>query len=688
MKLKLKNLLFAGAVCLSASSYATEGGHHKAKLPTPPPRKFIDPANMDLSVKPGNDFFEYANGTWIKKNEIPADKTSWGSFLVLRDESTKNILTLLKEASTAKGQAKGSLKQRVGDLFASGMDSVAIEKLGYTPIKGRLARIDNIKTTKEVVGEIIEERKSGEGGALFGVGVGQDSKHPNKNVVNFRQGGTSLPDRDYYLKDDPRTQKIQTAYKTYIATLFKLTGSKEAEAEQNANTIFNLEKTIATAQMARVAMRDPNSTYHKYAVADFSKTTPNLNWVTILPQLKMAGQDTVLVAQPAFFKTIDGLLTTVPVDEWKTYLKWNVLRGSAGSLSSPFVNASFKFSSTLTGQKVQTARIERVAGLVDGALGELLGQLYVQKYFTPAAKQYMVNLVNNLKGTLGDRIKRVDWMSEETKQRALKKLAAFTVKIGYPDKWEEYPGLVIERNDYYGNLRRISIYSYNYNVSQLGKPVDKTRWGMTPPTVNAYYSPVNNEIVFPAGILRYPFFDFAADDAVNYGGIGVVIGHEMTHGFDDQGRQFDADGSLRDWWKKEDADKFKVRANKVVDEFNLFMPVDTMHINGRLTLGENLADLGGINVAYEAFKKTKEGQSADKVDGFTPDQRFFLSFAQVWRGMQRPEAEAQQLMTDPHSPGKYRTNGTVVNIDAWYNAFNIQPGDKMYKAPEDRIKIW
>ena len=681
--------MLTGAVCLSVSAFAVEGSkakkhHHRAD----PPKKYIDPANMNMSVKPGDDFFEYANGAWIKNNAIPADKTSWGSFIMLRDENNKNLITLLKEVSTTSGHPKGSLKQRVGDLFASGMDTVAIDKLGYTPIKPDLQRIDNISTLPQVVTEMMYERTNGTGGALFGVGVGQDSKHPTKNIVQFRQGGTTMPDRDYYLKDDARTLKIQAAYKKYIITLFTLSGTSPEEAEKNAATIYTIEKALATAQKSRIAMRDPMASYNKFSVADFSKTTPNFNWVTLLPTLKMPGQDTVIVAQPAFFKTADALFAATSVANWKVYLKWEILKSSAGSLSSDFGKASFAYNSALSGQKAQTARIERMSGLVDGSLGELLGQLYVEKYFTPAAKQYMVNLVNNLKGTLGDRIKRLDWMSDETKDRALKKLAAFTVKIGYPDKWQTYDGVVINRNDYVGNLKRVSAWRYNYNVSQLGKPVDKTRWGMTPPTVNAYYSPVANEIVFPAGILRFPFFDFGADDAVNYGGIGVVIGHEMTHGFDDQGSQYDGDGTLRNWWTKTDLDKFKVRTQKVVDEFDTFIPVDTMHIKGKLTLGENLADLGGINVAYEAYKKTKQGQSNTKIDGFTPDQRFFLSFAQVWRGDMRPEALAQQLTTDPHSPGKYRTDGTVVNIDAWYAAFDVKPGDKMYKAPADRIKIW
>jgi len=688
MNIKHFNLVLAGALCLSVSAFAIDG--HKKPKPhhATHPKKFIDPANMDTSIKPGDDFYDYANGEWIKNNPIPGKETRWGSFNILHQENTDKLLGLLKEVSETQGEPKGSLKQRVGDLYASGMDSLTIEKRGYTPIIPDLQRIDNINDLNGVVNELVYERVNGEASPLFRFGVGQDDKHPNVNIVGFDQGGTSLPDRDYYLKSDPRTQKIQNAYKNYIVSLFNLTGTSADDANKNAATIFNIETVLAKAQLSRVVLRDPNITYNKFSVADFSKTTPHLNWVQIMPEMKTPGQDTILVGEPAFFKVADSLLAATPVADWKVYLKWNILKGSAGSLSSSFVDASFKFSQVLSGQKVQTPRNERMSGLVDGSLGELLGQLYVEKYFTPAAKAYMLNLVNNLKSTLGDRIQRLDWMSPETKARALKKLAAFTVKIGYPDKWQTYDGIVINRDDYAGNLRSISVWKYNYMVSQLGKPVDKKRWGMTAPTVNAYYNPGNNEIVFPAGILQFPFFDFDADDAVNYGGIGAVIGHEMTHGFDDQGRRYDGDGTLRDWWTKEDADKFKVRADQVVAQFNAFTVLDTIHVNGKLTLGENLADLGGINIAYEAFKKTKEGQSNTKIDGFTPDQRFFLSWAQVWRGAQRPEAAAQAILTDPHSPGQYRCNAPISNMDAWYAAFNVQPGDKNYKKPEDRIKVW
>ncbi len=690
MKVKPFNLVLAGALCISVSAFAIDGKKTKPHHPVKPshPQKFIDPANMDTSIKPGDDFYDYANGTWIKNNPIPAKETRWGSFNILHQDNTDKLLKLLAEVSATPGQPKGSLKQRVGDLYASGMDSVAIEKLGYTPITPDLKRVDKISDLNGVITEMVYQRTVGIGSPLFRFGVGQDDKHPNVNIAGFDQGGTSLPDRDYYLKSDPRTKKIQDAYKNYIVTLFTLTGTSADDAAKNAETIFSLETVLAKAQLSRVVLRDPNVTYNKMSVKDFSATTPHLDWAQLMTMMKAGGQDTVLVGEPAFFKTADSLLAATPVADWKVYLKWSVLKGSAGSLSSAFVDASFKFSQALSGQKVMAPRTERMSGLVDGSLGELLGQLYVEKYFTPAAKQYMLNLVNNLKSTLGDRIQRLDWMSPETKTRALKKLAAFTVKIGYPDHWQTYDGIVIDRDNYVGNLRSIALWRYNYNVSQLGKPVDKTRWNMSPPTVNAYYNPGNNEIVFPAGILQFPFFDFDADDAVNYGGIGAVIGHEMTHGFDDQGRQYDADGTLRDWWTKDDAAKFKVRANQVVDQYNAFTVLDTIHVNGKLTLGENLADLGGINIAYEAYKKTKEGQSNKKIDGFTGDQRFFLSWAQVWRGLQRPESAAQRIMTDPHSPEQYRCNAPISNMDAWYAAFNIQPGDKNYKKPEDRIKVW
>jgi len=690
MKLKFWCFMYMGILSLSVNAQtAHKTKSQKQKHQATAPTKFIDPANMDISVKPGDDFFEYANGNWIKNNPIPAKENRWGSFAILRQENTKKLLGVLDQVSRQSiTEPKGSIKQRVGDLYASGMDSLTIEKLGYSPIKPELEHIDKVKNLDDLINELAFDRVNGIFAQIFRLEVDQDDKNISKYIVRISQGGTTLPDRDFYLKNDKRSKNAQDALKTFAATLFTLTGSTTSEAEKNAAIVYNIEAALAKAQLSRVAMRDPHVIYNKFRLADFTKVTPHLNWTTLLPKLNAPGQDSILVSQPAFFKAADSLLAATPVENWKIYFKWNILRAASVSLSSRFVQASFAYNSALTGEKEQAPRNERMSYVVDATLGELLGQLFVEKYFTPAARQHMIALVNNLKTAMGDRIKHLDWMSPETKEHALKKLYAFTVKIGYPDKWEKYSGVVINRDNYVANLRSVSKWRYNFIVSHLGKPIDKTSWGMTPQTANAYYSETNNEIVCPAGMLQFPFFDLRADDAINYGAIGAIMGHEITHGFDDKGRQYDADGALRDWWKKSDAEKFKALTNRLVVQYNKLTILDTLRINGKLTLGENLADLGGLNIAYEAFLKTKQGQSTDTIDGFTPKQRFFLSWAQVWRSLQRPEAAAKRILSDPHSPDKHRVNATLTNISAWYQAFNIKPGDKMYKKPDDRTEIW
>ena len=687
MKLKHSGLVITSAVLFSVSAMAGNGDPVKSGKPVPP-KKFIDRANMNLSIKPGDDFFEYANGTWLKNNSIPAKETRWGSFNVLRDFNINAVKTLLNKAETDKNAAPASIEKRVGDFYAAAMDSLTIEKSGYTPIKPELDKINAITDLNGVLNEVAVMRTSGMGSPLFGFYVAQDRKNVNKMIPQFSQGGTSLPDRDYYLKSDARTQKIQAAYKNYITTLFTLTGADAATAQKNAETIFNIEKALATSQMSRVEMRDPYKTYNKFAVNDFSKTTPELNWVDLMTKMKVKGEDSVLVSNPKFFKDEDALIKATPLNDWKTYLQWNVLKSSASYLSSPFVKAQFAFSQVLSGQKVQTPRWQRMSSLTDGAIGELLGQLYVKEYFTPEAKARMTELVANLRKAFEIRISKLDWMSDVTKKKAIDKLHAFTPKIGYPDKWKNYNGLVINRNTFFQNVKNSNTWDYNEMINRLGKPIDRTLWGMTPPTVNAYYNPVMNEIVFPAGILQFPFFDPKADDAVNYGGIGAVIGHEMSHGFDDQGSQYDKDGTLRNWWTAEDRKKFDAKTAALGKQYDAYTILDTIHINGKLTMGENIGDLGGLNVAYTAFKLTKQGQSNEKIDGFTPDQRFFLSFAQVWRGKILPESAAQQVVVDPHSPEQYRAIGAPVNMDAWYAAFDVKPGDKLYKKPEDRIRIW
>lgn len=650
--------------------------------------KLIDPANMDFAVKPGDDFMNYAGGIWIKNNPVPAKETRWGSFTILRDFNIKAVREILLDAASDKSAAPGSIKKRVGDFYSAAMDSLAIEKAGFTPVREDYVRAGNVQNVNQVLDEIIFERSNGIAGPLFGFFVGQDRKHPQNMVAQLTQGGTSLADRDYYLKDDARTKKIQAAFNTYMVTLFTLAGETETTAKEKAQVIFNLEKKLAAAQMSRVEMRDPYKTYNKLSLPDFSKKTPSFDWSATLVKLKAGSPDSILVNSPKFFSVADSLLKATPIAEWQTYLQWNILRSSAPYLSKPFVDANFAYNQVLSGQKVQTPRWQRMSNLTDGTIGELLGQLYVERHFKPEAKARMDEMIKNLVKAYEIRIKKLDWMSDATKQKALDKLKAFTPKIGYTEKWKTYAGLDISNQSFFQNLRNAGQWAFADMVSQLGKPVDKTRFGMTPPTVNAYYNPVNNEIVFPAGILQYPFFHPDADDAFNYGGIGAVIGHEISHGFDDSGSQYDKDGTLRNWWTAEDLTKFKERAKKLQEQYDAYTVLDSLHVNGKLTLGENIGDLGGLNAAYEAFKMTAQGKSNKKIDGFTPDQRFFLAWAQVWRSNTLSETKAQLIVTDPHSPAEYRTIGAPVNMDAWYKAFNVKPGNKLYKKPEDRIHIW
>lgn len=651
-------------------------------------KKLIDPSNMDLSVKPGDNFYQYASGAWIKNNPVPAKETRWGSFNELRDFNINAVKSVIETAVADKNAPVGSVSKRVADFYTAAMDSVTIEKLGYTPIKAELAKINPINTIEDVLNHVAYLRTNGLGGAMFGIGVTQDRKNVSKYMVSLSQGGTTLPDRDYYLKDDERSKQIREAYTKYMITLFTLTGNTPKIANEKATTIFKIEKAFAEAQMSRLEMRDPYKTYNKFTVKDFSKTTPQINWASYLPKFKINSQDTILVSAPKFFEDLNGMLKSVSIADWKTYLQWNIIKSAAGNLSSPFVKANFAFTQSQTGQKVETPRWQRMSSLTDNTIGELLGQLYVAKYFKPEAKVRMNALIANLRKAFEIRINGLDWMSPATKVKALEKLHAFTPKIGYPDKWRNYDGLVIKNNTYFTNLQNAGIWGYNEMINQLGKPIDRTRFNMTPPTVNAYYSATMNEIVFPAGILQFPFFDPNADDAVNYGGIGAVIGHEMSHGFDDSGSKFDASGNLNNWWTAEDKKKFEEKTEALGAQFDAYTVLDTIHVNGKLTMGENIGDLGGLNAAYTAFKMTKQGQSTTKIDGFTPDQRFFLSWAQVWRGNILPETAAQLIKTDPHSPGPYRTIGAPVNMDAWYNAFDVQPGDKLYKKPEDRIRMW
>ncbi len=650
--------------------------------------KLLDPANMDTSINPADNFFMYANGTWFKKNPIPASETRWGSFNTLEDNNYKVLHELLEAAAAKKDAAVGSADQKVGDFYRSGMDTAAIEKAGISPLKPWLDRIDALKTSEDVLNEIIKQHTEGIGG-VFAFYVSPDDKNVTKQICQVFQGGLGMPDRDYYFNLDARTTKIREEYKLYINKVFKLQGQDFEAVAQNTAAILNLETALARASMTRVEMRDPYKLYNKFSLASLSQKTPNMNWSKIFGQMKINGQDSLIVGQPQFLAAVSTQLKATPVDAWKAYLKFHLINGMASFLSKDFDNARFDFyGKTVRGQKEQKVRWKRILNVVDGSVGELLGQMYVDKTFKPEAKQRMLDLVNNLQKTYGDRIMRLDWMSDATKQKAMGKLNTFIKKIGYPDKWKDYSKLNVVGNDFVKNVITASAFEYNHNISRLGKPVDRTEWGMTPPTVNAYYNPAFNEIVFPAGILQYPFFSDAADDALNYGGIGGVIGHEMTHGFDDQGSQYDEEGNLKNWWTPEDAQKFAQKTGMVVKQFNEYTVLDTVHVNGMLTLGENLADLGGLAIAYEAFKKTKQGQSNEKIDGFTPDQRFFLSWAQVWRAATRDEEMFNRIKTDPHSPNLWRCNGPLSNMPEFYKAFNVKEGNKMYRPDSLRAKVW
>jgi putative endopeptidase len=650
-------------------------------------RKFIDPINMNLSVRPQDDFYEYANGAWMKTAVIPASESRWGSFNELAEFNQKALKDICEEVAASKNE-KGSIRQKVGDFYASGMDSVAIEKAGISPLKPYLDRINNIKNYTGLLDEIAAQYAEGRGN-IWRLGARQDAKNSTNVVVHLAQGGTRMPDRDYYLKDDERFKKVRIAYETHIYNTFRLLGETEMKAKQAVTDIMTIEKAFALAQQSRVERRDPDKTYNKVTVADLEKICPQMNWE---PFFKKTGavSSYMVIDNPKFFQEVNNLLKNGQLDDWKTYLRWNLIKGAMSYLSTPFVNENFKWSQIISGQKEMQPRWKRVSQVTDGILGEALGEIYVNKYFKPESKQRMLELVGNLVKTYEKRIKGLDWMSDETKGKALQKLSTFIKKIGYPDKFQDYTPLSIDRSkSYLDNLIAATKFGYNDMIKEIGKPVDKTKWGMSPPTVNAYYNPAINEIVFPAGILQFPFFDNNADDAVNYGGIGAVIGHEISHGFDDQGRKFDLEGNLKDWWTADDAKKFEAKANIVVEQYSNYVVLDTVHVNGKLTLGENIGDLGGIAVAYDAFKTySPQAKSPDKMDGFTPDQRFFLSWAQVWRSTQRPEALANQVQTDPHSPGKFRCNGPLSNMVEFYNVFGVKEGDKMWRPEAVRAKIW
>jgi putative endopeptidase len=653
--------------------------------PDSPKKNFVDVAGIDSSVKPGDNFFRYVNGRWYDTVRIADDQTGVGSYSFLNIPQKQLLQNILDSVSKTQN-TPGSIDQKVGDFYASGMDTATINQRGYEPIQSILARIDAISDVPSLVKFAATELKTGNY-SIIGFGISPDNKNSSINIAHGYQAGIGLPDRDYYFKTDSSTLGIQQAYKKYIGTLFQLTGGTSPAAAQQADIVYGIEKQIASSHKTNIELRDVNANYNKIAVSSMSKTQPNIGWGTLLVTLD-AKTDSIDMGQPAYYDRLNALLKSIPINDWKIYLKAHTLENYATALSTPFVNASFEFTKVLSGQAKEKSRRQIMTENVDRLLGQALGQLYVKRYFNEDAKKRVLDLVNNLQKSFENRINHVDWMSDSTKRKAKEKLYAITKKIGYPDKWRDYGKVQIERTKYFENLLSLNQNEYQFELAKLNKPVDRTEWGATPSTVTAYYNPSFNEIVFPAGILQFPYFDFSADDAINYGGIGMVIGHEMTHAFDDQGAQYDKDGNVKNWWTKEDYEKFRAKTKRVIDLYSSFTVLDTVHIKGALTVGENAADNGGILIAYDAFKMTPEGQDSTKIDGFTPDQRFCLSIARIWRVKTRDAFLRMYVNTNPHSPAMWRVNGPLMSFAPFYKSFNVQPGDKNYKPEDERIKIW
>ena len=648
----------------------------------------IDPSNMDTTVACGDDFYEYACGGWIKKNPLKPEYARYGSFDVLAENNQKQMRELIDELEKAENEP-GSVAQKVGDLYKMGLDSVRLNKEGVSPISEALKNIASLDDKAAFASLVAQMHKEGSS-PFFQLYVGADEKNSSMNIVNLYQSGMSMGDRDYYLSEDSANVKIRDAYKKYINELFTLAGYSAEKAAVAEKNVMNIETALAKVAFSREETRNPLKNYNKMPMSDFLKQMNGFDWKSYFSALGLDSLNEINPNQLPFIKGMDALVGGLTSEEIRDYLIFKQINTASSYLSDDFVQARFDFyGKVLSGQQELKPRWKRSLSVTDGALGEALGEMYVAKYFPPEAKERMLKLVENLRISLGEHIDSLEWMSAETKAKAKEKLAAFYVKIGYPDKWRDYSGLTIDpKKSYWDNVREAAIFESDYMLSDVNKPVDKTRWLMSPQTVNAYYNPTTNEICFPAGILQPPFFYMDADDAVNYGGIGVVIGHEMTHGFDDQGRQYDKDGNLKDWWTAEDAKQFNLRADKLADQYSSIIVLDTVHANGRFTLGENIADHGGLRVSYTAFKNAMKGQDLKPIDGFTPDQRFYLAYAGLWAQNSRDEEILRLPKIDPHSLGKWRVNAALRNLESFFQAFGITEKDPMYMKPEDRVTIW
>lgn len=643
-------------------------------------------ANIDKSVRPQDDFYQYVNGTWLAKTEIPSDKATYGSFTALRDKSRRDVKAIIEETAKLENIEKGSDAQKVGDLYRSFMDTEKLEELGATPLQAEFAKIDALTNHDDVSAYFAEAQRIGSD-APFGFYISNDSKNPTSYIMYFVQSGLGLPDRDYYLKTDEKSTQLQAKYLEHIEKMFSLAGEKESKTI--AQKIIALETAMAEKQWTRVQRRDRNKSYNKFETTKLSELGKEFNWPAYLKQAGADAETHVVIAQKSYFEEFSKLFKSTSIDDWKHYLKWTLLNAYASQLSGDFDKQNFAFyDTTLNGTPEQEARWKRGVTSVNRLLGEVVGKIYVKKHFKPEAKTRMVELVENLRKAYKEAIIGLDWMGEDTKKQALDKLAKFTPKIGYPDKWQDYSQLEIKADDLFGNYKRASIFSYQREVDKLGKPIDKSEWFMSPQTVNAYYNPDMNEIVFPAAILQPPFFNMEADDAVNYGGIGGVIGHEMGHGFDDQGAKSDGDGVLRNWWTEKDLKEFELRTSKLAAQYSEFEPLPGEHVNGELTLGENIGDLGGLTIAHRAYMLSLDGKDATVIDDLTGEQRFFMGWAQVWAYKYRDESLRKLIKTNPHSPAQYRGNGTLMNMPEFMKAYNVKAGDGMYRQPEDRVKIW
>ncbi|KEO74835.1 M13 family metallopeptidase [Anditalea andensis] len=645
---------------------------------------------MDSSVRPQDDFFQFVNGGWLDKTEIPADQGRWGSFNELREFNNEAVLKVLQRAAESDEYAAGSDEKKAADFYRIGMDSTLAEKRGIEPLRPWIREIEAVNDVQTLQRYLVKQQQSG-GGAFFGVGVNTDAKDSERMALYVSQGGLGMPDRDYYLEDNEKFKDLRKKYEQHVANAMRLAEIDDPDGA--ARRIMELETRLAKASKTRIELRDPESRYNKFTISELNEVMPSFDWNAYLSDLNAKTAE-VIVSTPKFMEEVESIIRDVPPSTWREYLKWKLVNSASPYLSYEFVQNEFEFyGKELQGTEEMRPRWKRVLATTERAIGEAIGKLYTEEHFPQEAKEKAQEMVDNIMIAMGERIRNLEWMTGETKEKALEKLSTFDVKIGFPDNWKDYADLEVDGNpetaSYFENVQQAAKFRFDDNINKLGKPIDKKEWFMTPQTVNAYYNPTWNEIVFPAGILQPPFYDYRADAAVNYGGIGGVIGHEISHGFDDSGSRYDAQGNLRNWWQEEDLENFQERTGQLVAQYDAYEPIDGVNVKGGLTLGENIGDLGGLLVAYDGLQLHFDQHGRpDQMDGFTPEQRFFISWATIWRTKSREEALRTQIQTDPHSPAKYRGNGPLENIDAFYEAFGVNEGDGMYKSPENRVRIW